>query len=201
MATNTGIHFEENVFCAIQKLVNSPNFLISEPNVRVRRKAKYYSKDRDAEIEFEIAVEKYLADPDENPALHPSMIIIVECKDYKKPVSVDELEEFHSKLQQIGADKTKGIMVTRTGAFQKSALSYALAKGITLARILPDHQIGYVVHCLTGKSLGNLFSKQNTTANIIGALCQRDFCSTHGERFFSSTGASSLEGMITVLLQ
>lgn len=69
MTVNTGHSFEDDVFRAIQKLVESSQFLISEPNVRIRRKAKYHSKDRDAEIEFEIAVEKYLDNPDENPAL------------------------------------------------------------------------------------------------------------------------------------
>lgn len=201
MTVNTGHSFEDDVFRAIQKLVESSQFLISEPNVRIRRKAKYHSKDRDAEIEFEIAVEKYLDNPDENPALRPSLIIIVECKDYKNPVSVDELEEFHSKLQQIGADKTKGIMITHTGAFQKSALSYAQSKGITLARLLPDNQVKYVMHCITDVSLANFINRRNDVKTIVSALIKREFCSSCGERFFSLTGARNLESLITNLLQ
>jgi hypothetical protein len=70
---------------------------------------------------------------------------VIECKDYRGSIPVDDVEEFHAKLQQIGADNTKGMIFTRTGVYQKSAISYARSKGICLARILPDEQVEYIV--------------------------------------------------------
>ena len=50
------------------------------------------------------------------------------------------MEEFHTKLQQIGEDNTKGTFVT-SGALQRGALNFARSKGIGVVRLLPDDQI------------------------------------------------------------
>lgn len=126
-------------------ITSKNKFMVSNPNVRIKRKPRYYSKDREAEIEFDVSVEKYLVDPDENKDIKPSIIIVIECKDYLKGIPVDDMEEFHAKLQQIGADSTKGMVITKNGFFQKSALLYAKSKGIALARIIPDTQIQYTL--------------------------------------------------------
>ncbi len=70
----------------------------------------------------------------------PSLVWIFECKDYAGSIPVDDIEEFHAKLQQIGEDNTKGTFVT-SGALQRSALAYAQAKGIGVIRLLPGEQI------------------------------------------------------------
>lgn len=139
---NTGAEFEEEVYKLICDIIGRNEFMVSFPNVRIRRKPKYYSKDRDAEIEFDVSVEKYLKSPDENKGIKPSIIVVIECKDYSKRIPVDDVEEFHAKLQQIGADNTKGMVITKNGFFQKSAVSYAESKGIALARMeLPNNTL------------------------------------------------------------
>ena len=142
---NTGTEFENEVYDLIVAITNKNKFMVSNPNVRIKRKPRYYSKDREAEIEFDVSVEKYLVDPDENKDIKPSIIIVIECKDYLKGIPVDDMEEFHAKLQQIGADSTKGMVITKNGFFQKSALLYAKSKGIALARMIPDDQIQYIL--------------------------------------------------------
>lgn len=198
MLKNTGIPFEDVVFNIIERQIKSNDFLLSHPNVRIRRNAKYYSRDREAQIECEISVEKYLANPDE--CKKPSIIVVIECKDYSNSVPVNDVEEFHAKLQQIGADNTKGIMITRNGSFQKSALSYANAKGIALARILPDNQVHYIMHMMTGDLLSKQLSSLNATRIIFRALTESNYHSEHGESFFSLTGAPSLEKLICSFL-
>lgn len=172
--------------------------MLSEPYIKVRRNAKYYSKDRESHIICDISVEKYLEDPDTNTALRPAIIMVIECKDYSGPVPVDDVEEFHSKLQQIGADNTKGIMISHTGGFQRSALNYAHSKGIALARILPNEQVSYVYHYMYSFSFSSI--NGNGAAEIIQALTQKDYCSTEGERFYCLTGDNSLEGLMGRLL-
>ena len=197
MTKNTGARLESEVYDAVDKLIKSNDFLVSEPNVKVRKKPKYYSKDRHALIEFDVSVEKYLADPDKIKDLHPSMIIVLECKDYNRAIPVDDIEEFHAKLQQIGADNTKGIMITRTGGFQKSALMYSKAKGITLARILPEDQIHYILYC---RNRFGLYDPHRTVLQSFKALTEITYISD-GECFFSSEGEGSLKELIYNILQ
>ncbi|MCH1981229.1 restriction endonuclease [Ruminococcus sp. OA3] len=201
MSKNTGVAFENRVFKIIQDLVTSNTFLVSAPNIKVHKKAKYYSRDREANIECEISVEKYLENPDLKQGLRPALIIVIECKDYSGPVSVDEVEEFHAKLQQIGPDNTKGVMITSKGTFQKSALKYASAKGIALARILPDDQVQYIMYEITAPAISNLFNTNKNAANIIRALCEKKYCSQQGESFFCFGGDYDLHGLIRRLLE
>ncbi len=201
MGKNTGTTFEDDVFREISRLVESNQFLVGEPYVRVRRRAKYHSPDRGSCIEFEMAVEKYLADPDVDTSLRPSLIVVVECKDYARAVPVDDVEEFHAKLQQIGADKTKGIIITRTGAFQKSALSYAQAKGITLARKLPDNQVQYVLHMLTGHNFARVLYDDKEVINMLRALTEKDYESFDNKSFFSLTGEGNWNELLCNLLK
>jgi hypothetical protein len=73
-------------------------------------------------------------------------LVIVECKRYNAAVSVDNIEEFHSKLDDIGAHK--GIVVTTVG-FQEGAIKTAKGRGIALALLTTEHQRGelrYVVN-------------------------------------------------------
>lgn len=75
-----------------------------------------------------------------------NVLFLVECKCYNHSVSVDEVEEFHSKIDDIGAHK--GIMVTTVG-FQKGTIKAARGRGISLALITTEHQPGemrYVVN-------------------------------------------------------
>ena len=56
----------------------------------------------------------------------PAIIWVWECKNLQRKVSVDDVEEFDSKLQQIGANNTKGTLISRNG-FQTSAAELSLA--------------------------------------------------------------------------
>lgn len=197
MTKNTGVKFEDKVYGIIKDLVESNDFLISTPNVKLHKKKSYYSKDRDSNIICDITVEKYIGNPDEEKELDPAIIVVIECKDYSNSIPVDDVEEFHAKLQQIGADNTKGIMITSSSVFQSGALNYARSKHIALARILPDDQIHYIMHLMLPNSTINAMSK---VPNIIKALTEKNF-SSDGEDFFSSTGSSSLRRMIYNLLK
>ena len=117
---NTGRSFEECIFKKVEEKCNHGN-----SNIPYLHK-KYYSMERQGDIIPDITIEKMVDG-------HLFLIIVIECKDYSGSLSVSEVEEFHSKLQQIGADNTKGIIVMRNGKFQKSAYKYAKSKGISLA--------------------------------------------------------------------
>ena len=105
---------------------------ISQNATKVYHRKSYYSSERGSEIEIDVSLEVFR--PDAND---PFLIWAWECKDYHHNVPIGDIEEFHSKLEQIGLHKTKGTVVCRHG-FQKGAISFAEAKAIGLARILPD---------------------------------------------------------------
>lgn len=74
------------------------------------------------------------------------LLFLVECKCYNHAVLVDDVEEFHSKIDDIGAHK--GIMVTTVG-FQDGTIRTAKGRGIALALLTKEHQEGeleYVVN-------------------------------------------------------
>lgn len=191
---NTGAKLEEEVYKLISHIVNKNEFIVSLPNVKIRKKPRYYSKDRDAEIEFDVSVEKYLANPDEDADIRPSIIVVIECKDYKDGIPVDDVEEFHAKLQQIGADNTKGIIITRNGCFQKSALAYAKSKGVALARMFPRLQVNYLTY-----SIPNIW--QIIEKEIISILTKKDSVYFAPICFSSSTNDYGLEKLIYKLLK
>ncbi len=95
-------------------------------NSKVRRKPKYFSRDRESEITFDISIEIFAAAGDESPTLK----WVWECKDFPtRTVSVNEVEVFADQIRQVGAHK--GTIVTRKG-FQPGAISLATSRGIGL---------------------------------------------------------------------
>lgn len=69
------------------------------------------------------------------------IVTLVECKHYKRKVPVDEVEEFHSKVDDIGAHK--GIVITTVG-FQAGAIKTAKGRGIALALLTTEPQAGEI---------------------------------------------------------
>ena len=93
----------------------------------VIEKPKYFSKARDADIEFDVAIELRL----NKDSKLPHVIWIWECKDDpNRKVGVGEIEEFAQKLTQVGAHK--GTVVTRKG-FQSGAV--AVAKSLRMGLV------------------------------------------------------------------
>ncbi|HVF61004.1 MAG TPA: restriction endonuclease [Thermoanaerobaculia bacterium] len=99
--------------------------------VEVHHKRVYVGRVSGREIEVDISFETSIAGA--------RLLCLVECKCYSKSVSVDEVEEFHSKLDDIGAHK--GIMVT-TVSFQDGAVKVAKGRGIALALLTRSHLPG-----------------------------------------------------------
>jgi len=109
-----------------------------EPSAAVvKRQQAYWSKAREDTIKVDLVIE--VTRPQ---ASKPYFMWVWECKNYAHAVPVDDIEEFHAKLQQIGANKTKGTVVT-TSTFQKAAVTFAETMGIGLSRFLPD---GSLIH-------------------------------------------------------
>jgi hypothetical protein len=134
---NTGKTQELALFKTIKRELRKKRFGLLPECCAVYHQRAYFSPDRNAEIVFDIAIEVSLPG-----AATPFLIWIWESKDYSSPLSVDNVEEFHAKLQQVGADKTKGTIVL-SGEIQKAALAFAKSKGIGVAKFLPGDRIEF----------------------------------------------------------
>jgi len=129
-SSKKGNKFEKRVYEVFSNELNS-NRLWLDPNYCViKRRVKYFSKDRGKEITVDISIETYL--PNESKW---SQLLIFECKDYNKLVPVDDVEEFYSKLMQIAGSGIKGVIVTSHG-FQVGALNFASSKNIGLVKLI-----------------------------------------------------------------
>ena len=192
-----GMQFELDVCNAVNKAINEGNLGLNANACQVHRHKGYYSRDREKDIITDISVELYL-----DNSTKPSFIWVWECKDYRRSIQVDDIEEFHSKLEQIGADNTKGTVITSRGSFQSSALKYAEAKGIGIARLLPSDQIQWMRHF--ANSSMNVKSNNQAT-NTLAALTNVNYIGRN-QNFFGITSNShvlnddSIEGYISAEL-
>lgn len=180
---STGLELEENVFNLVHSMVQSGDLGLNSSLCKIFKKKGYYSRQRERDIITDVSIEIFAKNSDT-----PLIIWVWECKDYAGSIPVDDVEEFHAKLEQIGSDKTKGTIITSQGAFQRSAVSYASAMGIGLARILPDSQVQHVMYNMAFSMLSS--REENDT---IQALTRRKYVS-HDWDFYGLSSDSKLIG-------
>ncbi len=134
--------FEVLIKTWLTRALKSGELGILPNNAKIFQGKGYFSSDRQSKIKTDVSIEvTRLGEVD------PWLIWIWECKDYTGAVPVDDIEEFHAKLEQIGADNTKGTVAT-SSCFQKGAVAFAKAKGIGLVRRAPDGSIIYLVEAV-----------------------------------------------------
>ncbi|MCU0351542.1 MAG: restriction endonuclease, partial [Flavobacterium sp.] len=137
-STAKGSKLENQVFELVSKLLRRDNFIVPKKTSKVFKKKGYYSLKRQKEIIFDVTIETTMPD-----AENYSLLTIIECKNLNKKVTVDDIEEFGSKINQVGEHNTKGIIVT-TNTFQESALNIAKSEGIGLIRLNSTNQIQWI---------------------------------------------------------
>lgn len=134
-----GLAYELEVAKAIEEKLADGSLGLDPAQAKVRHKPAYFSRDRQKDISFDVAVELY-----RNGSSEFYWVWVWECKNYSHRVPVEDAEEFHAKLEQVGADRTKGTMVSPIG-FEKGTVEYAKAKGIGLCRYITE---GSLVHLM-----------------------------------------------------
>ena len=102
-----GEALETLVFSHFETEINEGRFFAKSECCKVFHRRPYYSRDRRSKIIFDLAIEVVLPG-----ATVPSMLCLIECKHYGRPVQVDDVEEFFVKVQQVAAAGSKAIIVT-----------------------------------------------------------------------------------------
>lgn len=96
--------FEENACEVLTAALKALRLGLDPDYCHIERKKGYYSKDRDSDIIFDISMEVI---PPGTDQVH--MLYLIEVKDYKGLVPVNDVEEFLSKIQQVAGHYVKGV--------------------------------------------------------------------------------------------
>lgn len=171
-----GDTFETRVYEALTEELKNERLCVAPKYAKIYRKREYHSRDRQSEIITDVSIETFLPG-----RTRPTLVWVFECKDYTGRVPVDDIEEFHAKLQQIGEDNTKGTFVT-TSALQRSAMTYAESKRIGVVRLLPSGQIDVVLELMTPGRMA--LASQVNWSEFAAALLNPEHRSRRG--FFGS---------------
>ena len=129
---------EAKSFELFGKMLKDERFFVRGKGSKITRKAKYFSRDRGADITFDMAIETTM--PGETSY---SQLTLFECKNYGDSVQVGDVETFSDRVRQVGGHK--GIMITAT-PFQKSALAIAKARKVGIARINSSNEVEWINH-------------------------------------------------------
>jgi len=182
MDVTKGATYELEVAQAVENELTSGTLGLNPAQAKVHRKPSYFSRDRQKNIVFDVSVEV-----SREGATGPYWVWVWECKNYDHVVPVDDAEEFHAKLEQIGADRSKGTMITPVG-FAKGTIEYARAKGIGLWRYIPTGSL----LCLMEDGRGV------ADADILRALTIPE---TNGFRFYGQFYGLASDGHLTTDLK
>jgi len=144
----SGSEFELRVKCLIESELNRGELGLDPQLARVHLHRAYWSQARHSSICVDFAIEVRRRNAQE-----PCLVWVWECKDYKGRVPVDDVEEFHSKLEQIGMHK--GTIACVNG-FQEGAVRLAESWHIGLVRILPDESVTRLVEAFALPTRGSV---------------------------------------------
>lgn len=141
---------EAKAFELFNQMLKDERFYVPGKHSQLFRKAKYFSKDRNANITFDLSVETKLPGADKF-----SLLTLFECKNYDDSVQVGDVETFSDRVKQVGGHK--GVMITAT-PFQRSALQIAKTRNIGIARINTSNQIEWLNYRRDEKDLSGIVS-------------------------------------------
>lgn len=175
--TFAGRSLEDYAFGLLSGHVTSGQFGVLPQCSKIFKRKRYYSRDRGDTIEFDISIEVTLPEAPE-----PSLLWLWECKNYSRSISVDDLEEFNSKVQQVSGLNVKAGVIT-AGALQRAALAYAASRKIIVIRVLPDHQVEYLLYWPMPGHPGTQVS-----SDCFAALSEPDFHSMNKHEFGAYDG-------------
>ncbi|MFY7938794.1 MAG: ImmA/IrrE family metallo-endopeptidase [Flavobacterium sp.] len=136
--TKKGNDFEDKVFAIINDLLKKDEFTVHGKRSVIYQKKPYFSENRKSEIVTDISIETFLP-----KASHYSLLHVIECKYLNKNVAIDDIEEFDSKLTQIGKHNSKGIIASNKG-FAKTTINFAKSLKIGLLRIKTDNELDWI---------------------------------------------------------
>lgn len=169
-----GDRFEAIIREYFEEEVNNDRLFVNKNRCSFFSKKGYYSKDRGKDIVFDVSIENRLPDQD-----GISLLCLIECKSYSRPVQVDDVEEFYSKIQQVSGANIKGIIASNN-SFQEGAVNFARSKGIGLLRYHSRDDMKWHLPRATLRS-GNYGGERCDRMSIYRGITEESFRSLYYE--------------------
>lgn len=193
--TAKGDAFEIKVKAAVEESLSSGDFSVAGKFYKVFRKKGYYSDKRKGEIIVDVSIEFR-----RTAKSKPSLYVFIECKDYKSPVPVSDIEEFYAKTNQISGVNVKAIFFT-TSSVQSAGLNFANSVGMGLVRMLDDDSLAWMIERTTSDLTTTPVN--SVKVNVMNALINEYFVSTKRDTFALANGVASyqIKDIISALLQ
>lgn len=135
-----GDNFENECFILIKRLLDNYHLGLLPSTCRVFQKKGYYSYRRQTDIIFDLSIEVW-----PEGAANYSLLYLIECKDYKGTVPVNDLEEFEKKIQQCTGTNIKAVFITRNG-FQEGSFTFARTGGMMLIEASSHLTFNIILH-------------------------------------------------------
>ena len=174
--TKKGDELEDKVYELFRGDILKDRFWAKKECCKIYQKRGYFSKDRDKNIIFDVAIEISL--PGEN--LYSSLVLI-ECKHYADKVPVGDVESFLMKAHQVSGGNVKAIVVSNN-AFQEGAFNFSKSKGIGLLRYYDRNDLEWVLHRSPSSIISSNFAI-NEWAEAYEGLRKSDYESKYYDFF------------------
>ncbi|WP_299660269.1 ImmA/IrrE family metallo-endopeptidase [uncultured Ruegeria sp.] len=144
--TEKGNRLEDNLYDYLLDQINRDELVFDAhpPSLcEVHKKKKYYCKEREANVEFDVVVEVRRKTRPE-----PHLYVVFECKNHKKPVEDMYVRNFSDQLRSVFGQAVKGIMVT-SSRLQSGAESVATNRRLGIVKfdengidVIADRAVG-----------------------------------------------------------
>lgn len=134
-----GDKLEIAIFDLLSQKISEDRFFARRECCSIYNQKGYYSRDRESEIIFDVAIE--IREPG---ATDYSILYLVECKNHRRKVTVGDLESFFAKVNQVGGARTKAVVASTSG-FQEGALKFARSQGIGLLRYFNRDRVKWIL--------------------------------------------------------
>lgn len=185
-----GNAFEDKVFEHIKTELSNDGLHVNSQRSNAFQKKRYFSKDRQSDIVTDISIETFRPN-----ASDYSLLTVIECKDYKSDIPVSEIEEFHSKIQQIAGDNVKAIFAT-SAALQEGAFRYAKSKGIGVIRFLPNNQIDWLIEMM---SLNTILKQEKLSHSEFNSAFLNQNHRSNGRDFYACDDSYIYPNLFSIL--
>lgn len=185
-SSQKGDEFEIRVFELINDLLQNNEWFVPGKVSKIFWKKAYYSEKRKSNITFDITIETFIPG-----AERYSLLTIIECKNLNHKVSVDDVEEFNSKISQIGEHNTKGIMIA-ANTFQEGAYQYGKSQGVGMARLTTSDKLDWIN--FRKEKPAYLFNPSELKLNFTEEL-------TLGEKFIATANNKGFNNFADLLLE
>lgn len=181
--TKKGDVLELAIFDHFKTLIESDSFFAAKECCRIFHRKGYYSRDRESEIIFDVSIEISMPG-----ATEYSILVIIECKNYARPVEAGDVEAFFTKVQQVGSANTKAIFIS-TAALQSGALTFCRSKRMGVARYFNQSELKWELRrSASATFVGNSAADD---AEVYAGLTVLDYRSSVFEFFLQSPAKST----------